>query len=347
MRLNDMQSEVARFARDTLRIMGEIIAEQFDPMTLFMISGFEQYAKEQWPADQQPQVPPMMGHNGGPPLEPTPGMLPPQAPAMGAPGSASPPAGPLPRDPQMLARQKAADMFKKSIELLRNDKLRGFRIDIEVDSLVEPDQQQVQQSRTELLQAIAQFLPQAIQAGAQMAELKPLLARLLMFFIRGFKASRDIESAFEQFIDDMTKEAANPKPPPPSPEQMKMQMEQQKQQAENQRMAAQAQIDQQNQQAELAAQQQKMQMDMQMAQQEGQMKLQSLQAEMAFKEREYALRERAMLLDIQAKERTAQISAASAEHSASVKAASTEHAAQVAKDIAETKAEQAKEPAEA
>lgn len=343
MRLNDMQSEVARFARDTLRIMGEIIAEQFDPMTLFLISGFEEYAKEQWPPEPPTMMPPMMGHNGAPPIDLPPG-VPPTQPAQGAmPGGASPPAGPLP--PDVIARQKAADMFKRAVELLRNDKLRGFRIDIEVDSLVEPDQQQMQQSRTELLQAIAQFLPQAIQAGAAMPELKPLLARLLMFFIRGFKASRDIESAFEQFIDDLTKDASKPKPPPPpSPEQIKAQAEMQKQQAENQRMAAQAQIDQQNQQAEMQVQQQKAAMDMQMAEHEGQLKLQAMQAEMAFKEREYALKERAMLLDIQAKERTAQINAASAEHSASVKAASTEHAAQVAKDIADTKAEQAKEP---
>lgn len=353
MRLNDMQNEVARFARDTLRIMGELISEHFDPMTLFEISGFEQYATEQWPADSfQQEQNPMMGHNGGPPMSP-PGGAPP-APVTGAPGGSLPPqaAGPQPPmmgsiPPELLAKQKAADIFKRSIELLRNDKLRGFRIDIETDSLVEADQQQTQQSRTELLGAIAQFLPQAIQAGMAMPELKPLLARLLMFFLRGFKASRDIESAFEQFIDDMTKEAANPKPAPPSPEQIKAQAEMQKQQAENQRMAAQAQIDQQNQQAEMAAAQQKMQMDMQLAEQEGQLKLQALQADMAFKEREYALKERAMLLDIQAKERAAQISAASAEHSASVKAASTEHSASVAKDIAETKAKQAKEPAEA
>ena len=58
-----------------------------------------------------------------------------------------------------------------------------------------------------------------------MPELKPLLARLLMFFLRGFKASRDIESAFEQFVDDMTKDAANLAPKPPSPEQIKAQAE--------------------------------------------------------------------------------------------------------------------------
>lgn len=346
MRLNDMQGEVARFARDTLRIMGEIIAEHFDPMTLFEVSGFEQYAKEQWPPEvpDAPPIAPMMGHNGGPPLE-----APPGPPAVGvgspAPGSA-PPGGGLtpgmmapPPDPNMVAMQKAASMFQQAVKLLRNDKLRGFRIDIETDSLIEPDQQEMQQARTQLMTAISQFLPEAIKAGAQAPELKPLMARLLMFFLRGFKASRDIESAFEQFIDDMTRDAAKPKPPPPpTPEQMKMQMEQQKQDGENKRLAAQAQIDQQNAQTQMQADQQKAAAEAQMAQQEHAMKLQAMQAENAFKEREYALKEKAMLLDIGAKERAAQIQAASIEHAASVKAASTEHSAAMTAKVAEKKA---------
>ncbi len=361
MRLNDMQGEVARFARDVLRIMGEIIAEHFDPMTLFEVSGFEQYAKEQWPPQVQeaPQPPPnpMLGHNGGPPMAPpapamggAPPPLPPPggagSPGMGGVASAPPaglmppgmpPMGPFgpaagmmapPPSPEQVAMQKAAEMFRKAIELLRNDKLRGFRIDIETDSLIEPDQQEMQQARTALMQAISQFLPEAIKAGAQAPELKPLMARLLMFFLRGFKASRDIESAFEQFIDDMTRDAAKPKPPPPpTPEQQKLDIEREKQAGENQRMAAQAQIDQQQAADDRQAAQAKAQQDAALAQQEAGLKLEAMRAENAFKEREYALKEKAMLLDIAAKERTAMIQAASTEHAAGVKAASAEHSA--------------------
>lgn len=346
MRLNDMQSEVARFARETLRIMGEIIAEQFDPMTLFLISGFEQYAKEQWPPEPPTMMPPMMGHNGGPPMDLPPGAAPPN-PVQGAmPGGASPPAGPLP--PEVVARQKAADMFKRAVELLRNDKLRGFRIDIEVDSLVEPDQQQMQQSRTELLQAIAQFLPQAIQAGAAMPELKPLLARLLMFFIRGFKASRDIESAFEQFIDDLTKDASKPKPPPPpSPEQIKAQAEIQKQQMENQRAQEEAQRD-----------AQAGQMEMQMMQAKHQMELEKMQAEMAIKREELnlkreelamkaqemqmdaAIKERQVQVDVEATERKAQIDAENMDRQ--MQAGERKH--ELGMEVMEAKAKEAKKP---
>ncbi len=347
MRLNDMQSEVARFARDTLRIMGEIIAEHFDPMTLFEISGFEQYAKEQWPASSfitdQPSPAPMMGHNGGPPLEQPGQPVPPPAgatlpPAAGAPapgmaassvgGGQMPGLMAPPPDPNMLAMQKAADMFKKAVALLRNDKLRGFRIDIETDSIVEPDQQAMQQARTELMGAISQFLPQAMQAGAQSPELKPLLARLLMFFLRGFKASRDIESAFEQFIDDMTRDAAKPKPPPPpTPDQIKAQMMQQQQENENKRMEAQAMMDQQNFEREQQAKQDDAQLEQQRAAAEFQLEQQKSAAELQTMREKMAMEREQMEMQLAFEERKLELQERAQAHSASVKAASAEHSA--------------------
>jgi len=353
MRLNDMQAEVARFARDTLRIMGEIIAEHFDPMTLFEISGFEQYAKEQWPPEipESPPMAPMMGHNGGPPLE-APAAV---APAVGAPvpgPASSSGGGPMPGmmapppDPNMLAMQKASEMFQKAVALLRNDKLRGFRIDIETDSIVEPDQQQMQEARTQLMGAISQFLPQAIEAGAQSPELKPLLARLLMFFLRGFKASRDIESAFEQFIDDMTRDAAKPKPPPPpTPDQIKAEMMREQQANENKRMEAQALIDKQKADQDMAMKQQEFQLDrekqaaeLQMEREKMDIERQKMQMQFEHEERMMGLKERDAALQSQLNERTAMIKAEAEEHSADVKAESIEHSAEMQAKVAEKKA---------
>jgi hypothetical protein len=349
MRLNDMQAEVARFARDTLRIMGEIIAEHFDPMTLFEISGFEQYAKEQWPPEVvAPPMAPQMGHNGGPPLEPPPAAIaPPPAVGSPVPGPASSPGGGQmpaispgmmapPPDPNMLAMQKAAEMFRKAVELLRNDKLRGFRIDIETDSIIEPDQQEMQEARTQLMGAISQFLPQAIEAGAQSPELKPLLARLLMFFLRGFKASRDIESAFEQFIDDMTRDAAKPKPPPPpTPDQIKAQMMKEQQANENKRMEAQALMDQQNFEREQTAkandarlEQERAAAEFALEQQKQAAELKAMHEKMAFdraqKEMELEFEERKLVLQERAQAHAASVKAASAEHSAAMKAKTDE-----------------------
>jgi hypothetical protein len=308
MRLNDMQAEVARFCRDTLRIMGEIIAEHYDPMTLYLVSGYEQYAKEQFPPE--PPKPQMMGHNGGPPMDS------PQASPMaaaGAPGPTPLPVGAgmqpimLPPDPVQVAQQKAADMFKRAVELLRNDKLRGFRIDIETDSLIEPDQQATQQARTELLGAISQFLPQAIEAGTAVPELKPLMARLLMFFLRGFKASRDIESAFEQFIDDVTKAAANPQPKPPSPEEIKANAEMAKQKAETERMMLDAKLKTEEGQRQAAADQAKFTMEQQRQ-----------EMEFMHAQRMLQLKEREAMLKIGVTQQQAQIDAESQERQAAI-----------------------------
>jgi hypothetical protein len=378
MRLNDMQAEVARFARDTLRIMGEIIAEHFDPMTLFQISGFEQYAKEQWPAEPpmpQPQ-PQMMGHNGGPPLEPgsapvAAGGLPP-GPTVTTPPAVSPPAGPFPSaagapapaiappgggglmpgiasaspgmmapppDPNVVAMQKAADMFQKAVKLLRDDKLRGFRIDIETDSIVEPDQQEMQRARSELMAAISQFLPQAMAAGAQSPELKPLLARLLMFFLRGFKASRDIESAFEQFIDDMTRDAAKPKPPPPpTPDQIKADMMKEQQANENKRMEAQAMIDQQKAQQEMAMKQADAQLQQQMAAQQFQLEQQKVAADLQAQREKMEFDRQRMEMELAFEERKLALQERAAQHAATIKAASAEHSAAMQAMAAERKA---------
>ncbi len=294
MRLNEMQAEVARFARDTLRIMGEIISEHYDPMTLYLVSGYEQYAKEQFQPDS---TPPQMGHNGGPPMQAPPQAMPPQM-------------GMQPQiDPIAAARQKAAEMFKQAVELLKNDKLRGFRIDIETDSLIEPDQQATQQARTELLGAISQFLPQAMEAAQVDPAMKPLMARLLMFFLRGFKASRDIESAFEQFIDDVTKEAANPQPKPPSPEEIKAKAEADKQAAETQRQQQQAQID-----RDQAA------MDMQAAQEKQRLEFEKMQGELQKQREELNMMREKMALTLQGEQQKAMIQAESAERQAMIDA---------------------------
>lgn len=357
MRLNDMQADVARFARDTLRIMGEMVAEHFDPMTMFEISGFEQYAKEQWPPEPPP-MPPQMAHNGGPPMgePPVPAMggQPPAGPppAAGSPGMAAPAGAPpgltppmMPGSgpgmgmmapqpsPEQVAQLKAAGMFKQAIELLRNDKLRGFRIDIETDSIVEPDQAETQKARTELMGAVSQFLPQAIQAGMQAPELKPLLARLLMFFLRGFKASRDIEAAFEQFIDDQTKEAAKPKPPPPpSPEQIKAQAEQQRTAAELQMSQQQFQQEMQAKAADFQMEQQRLQAEMAMEREKWELEKQQMQEKLAFE------REKAMLT-LQTQQQSAAVKAEAEQHSAAIRAEGEERSAAVQADAMDRQAQ--------
>lgn len=127
----------------------------------------------------------------------------------------------------------AATKVAKAIEMIKMDKLRTFKIDIETDATVAADQQKEKETRVEFLQAVSPFLEKAVQVGQAAPELVPLLLKMLDFGVRGFRTGRTLESAIEQFIDATEKaqqEAeANPQPPPPSPEEVKANADIQKQ----------------------------------------------------------------------------------------------------------------------
>jgi hypothetical protein len=146
--------------------------------------------------------------------------------------------------------QEAIDALEKPtwaevMQLLRDQPSRRFRIEVETDSLVAADDQQEQAARTQFLETAGQFLNQAVQAGAQHPEMVPLLGQMLMFGIRGFRVGRDLEDAFEQFVEDADKKAKAPQQgPPPSPDMIKVQgelkLKEQAQQADIQLRQAQA-----------------------------------------------------------------------------------------------------------
>lgn len=234
LRLTDRQNEVARFARDIIRLKAEIMSEHFAPETLATASGYEFM-----------------------------------------PGA----------DPQV---------FSQAVELLKNDALRGFRIDIETDSTVAVDQQAEQDSRVAFLTAMGGFLAQALPMAQQAPQSAPLMAEMLTFAVRGFKAGRQLEQAFDQFgqmVQEASKAAQGPQePPPPDPaQQMMLQAEQAKMQSlqvKTQADMAKAQTDQQ-----IAG------LDAQAKQAEHEMKMQEMQMQFQLKQAEHAMK----MAEIQAK----------------------------------------------
>lgn len=222
-RLSSRQNEVARFARDVVRIMAEIISTHFSPQSIIDISG-ALYTEGLGPDDmpelntlqqvQQGQLPPPVPGVQGPP-----GMAPP-SPQMGGnvvpfPGGPSPMGG-LMGMPGQNPAQMAAETEKiealvriaKGILLLRNEKLRGFRVDIEVDSTIFPDAAQEKQDRTELITGVTGFLQVATQMVTVVPESLPLLGGLLQFGVRGHRVGRDLESKIEEFIEVAGKKLA-------------------------------------------------------------------------------------------------------------------------------------------
>ena len=346
-RLTSRQNEVARFARDTVRIMADIMSQHFSPQSLIESSG-ALYEEGLGPEDmptltslQNPSPPPQLPHPqmpgaAGPPVgaPPSPMGMPPTAPppqAMGGqmpqpggnnvvpfrgppppappqmpghppnvlpfPGSPPPggmpgqgpmpPQGPQPPmqpqiPPDIVAKLMAVQRIAKAIQLLRNEKLRGFRVDIEVDSTIFPDAAQEKEDRTQFITAVTSFLQNSIAMGAQAPEAIPLLAKLLQFGVRGYRAGRDLEAAIEEFGDQavqMSKQLIQKRDSQPNPEQIKANMEQQKGQVQILSAQTKAHSEQASDQAEI----QRQQIENQGEQRNAQLDLQSKDFDMQMK----------------------------------------------------------------
>jgi hypothetical protein len=226
MRLDDMRREVQRYARDLVRMAAEVMAEHFSPDTMAIMT------EVQLPTNEQKQQAMM------------------QAQQMQAQGQ------PLPKK---FKEGMALPTWEEALEILRDDKQRAYRIDIETDSTVAGDQAADQKAITELLTGISSFIQNAGPAVA--AGYLPLDAAksLLMTSVRRFKMGREVEDALDMIGVDEEGEEGQENQPDPQMEQMHQEMQQAMQELQGQAQ----QLAQENEQlkADKAAEMQRMEMD--------------------------------------------------------------------------------------
>lgn len=117
---------------------------------------------------------------------------------------------------------------EQAIQLMKSEPVRSFRIEVASDSLVEMDEAQEKQSRTEFLTAFGSAMRDALPIVQQVPEMAPLIGEALTFVVRTFKGGRQLENALEGTIEKMN---APKEPQGPSPEQQQMQAQQQLEQA--------------------------------------------------------------------------------------------------------------------
>jgi len=253
LRLDNNQKDVARFSKDIVVIMTEIIAKHFSLETIKQVSGVKLLTaqeKQQIEAQQQ-QV--MTQYEA-------------MAQQAQQAGQKPPPPPQLPEETQELMDLPTWEDVEA---LIRDDTARNFRIDIETDSTIKTDQENEKNARMEFLGAVSGFLAQAVNVPP---ELRNLSMELLMFGVRGFKVSRELETVFEATMRKIRKDEANPQEQPPSPEQMKAQAEMQRTQAEMQMAQMQQKSDMEMLQAKTQADQLKAQSDIQLKQMDAQLK---------------------------------------------------------------------------
>ena len=183
-------------------------------------------------------------------------------------------------------------MIPQALELLKDNPLRNFRIEVAADSLVQLDDQQMKRDRVEFLQAFGGFLREALPVAQASPEIAPMLIEVMKFGVAAFKQAKPIEGALDAALEQFKQRQAQPQqPPPPDPDMIKLQMQQQIEQA---KMQASAQSDQMRMQADTQAaqikaqidaqlHQSKLQADIQLAQMQAQLEDQKMQHEMAMK----------------------------------------------------------------
>jgi hypothetical protein len=251
-----MRREVQRYARDLVRMAAEIMAEHFSPDTMAIMT------EVQLPTNEQKQQAMQMGQ---------------QLQAQGQPL------------PKKFKEGMALPTWEEALQVLRDDKQRAYRIDIETDSTVAGDQAADQKAITELLTGISSFIQNAGPAVA--AGYLPLDAAksLLMTSVRRFKMGREVEDALDMIgVENGEQDGEGNQ----QPDQEAVQMQEQFQQLQQEHMQMQQEnealkSDKSDASQKIQMDQSKMQMDYEKAQMEGQVK----QAELALKEREIALKE--------------------------------------------------------
>jgi hypothetical protein len=206
-RLRNTKDDLSRFCRDIARLVAEVIAENFSPKSIAEITGYRYTPAPDpmmamrpamqpnmanvamfpgVPSPQMQQMPAPVGHNGGPELD---------------------------GDDEILTFDDSV------IALLRNDKMRSFRVDIETDSTIQADENAEKANRTELASMAGAYLERAAKTVQAAPALANTAGELLMYVIRGHRAGRTLEETIEKdfkaLVRQIQQQAAAPKPEDP------------------------------------------------------------------------------------------------------------------------------------
>ncbi len=236
LRVRDRQKDVSRFARDVIRIMAEVIAEHFSPETLSQMTGIKLLRQ----AEKQQIAVMMQAQQQGLPVPPVP--------------------------PEQLELMDQPS-WEEVEALMKDDKLRSFRVEVETDSTIEADEQSQKQSFIEFTNAATGLLTAAAGIVPSAPYVAPLFAEMFKEGARLFNVSRGMEDVIDKVFStaEQTPPAQPEGPPQPDPaqqqaEQMKGQIamvqaqnEQARTQMEGQLGAAELQIKQQELQLKAAA----------------------------------------------------------------------------------------------
>ena len=129
-------------------------------------------------------------------------------------------------EPETLAAMTALTITPEMMQIMRDDKLRGYSIDIESDATIFTDEEEEKKTRIEFLSSFGAYLQQAIGIANQSPALTPLAFQALRFLMGAWKVGRNFEDIIDRTEAQLTQQAQQALQAGPQP-------------SENERIAAQ------------------------------------------------------------------------------------------------------------
>ena len=129
-----------------------------------------------------------------------------------------------------IERTPDAQLAGQAIELLKNEEMAEYRINIEADSMAALDWAAERDAAVQFMQGLGAFISQTAPMAQQVPEAGPYLLRMMQWAVSKFRVSTQIESILDQAASGMQQQLMQPKQPPqPDPNTvMKVQIEQAK-----------------------------------------------------------------------------------------------------------------------
>jgi len=191
MRMKKRQDAVQKFIRSLFRIKAELMAEHYEPHILEKMTGIKG-------ADPRKKQQAMMM-------------------AQQAQGQ------PLPPEVQDILNDPTWD---EMMAVMRDDKMRSYRIDIETDSTVFEDAEGEKQARVEFVNTLGGFLEKALPVVQSAPEMTGMVFEAMDFMVRGFKIGRSFEDVIDETKQDVLSKQKQAQSQPPQPDPAMIEAEQ-------------------------------------------------------------------------------------------------------------------------
>ena len=124
-------------------------------------------------------------------------------------------------EPEILQRVTGMEVTDEMLEIMRNDKLRNYQIDVETDSTVFADEEETKRTRMEFASVFGDYLIKAIEATRAAPEITPIAFEILKFVAGAWKIGRIFEDVINETEATVMQQlqAMQQQPPQPSPEE--------------------------------------------------------------------------------------------------------------------------------